>query len=156
MHVLWYHNVMTFLTKVIATFFGVGYIPLVPATWASALTVVLAWYLPYGLGYWILAFFAAGLWACAPSRAVFKSKDPKQFVMDEVVGMGLSVLWLPKNLSLYAAAFILFRILDVWKPGFISKIDEQDHPFSILLDDVAAGVLANVILQVAVRTIWHL
>ena len=146
---------MNLLAKIIATFFGVGYIPLIPATWVSALTTVLVWYLPNGLGYWIAGFSIAGLWACAPSRVIFNSKDPKQFVMDEVVGMGLTLLWLPKNIPLYIAAFLLFRVIDIWKPGFITTIDKQSHPFSILLDDVAAGILANVILQIIVRTVLH-
>src|SRR5262245_29548964 len=114
---------MSFVTKVFATFFGMGYIPFVPATWTSALTVALVWYLPGGLVYWILGSSLAALLVCAPARVVFNSKDPKQFVLDEVVGMGLSVLWLPKSLPLYAAAFVLFRILDAWKPWFISTID---------------------------------
>ncbi len=140
-------------TRIIATFFGVGCIPLVPATWASAIATVLAWYLGEPLIYPVLAVFTiSGFWACHAAKEVFESDDPKPFVMDEVCGMMLGVLWLPRNAYLYLAAFILFRILDAWKPWPISKIDESHRPSCILWDDIAAGVLTNVILQIAVRT----
>ncbi|OGW80582.1 MAG: hypothetical protein A3C47_01000 [Omnitrophica bacterium RIFCSPHIGHO2_02_FULL_51_18] len=139
--------VRTFV-KVIATFFGVGFIPIVPATWASAVAVVLAWFLSGGLFYWFVAFSVAGLWACRPAVDVFQSKDPKPFVMDEVCGMMVSVLWLPKNVTVFLAAFFLFRVLDVWKPWPISRIQESKHPWSIMWDDLAAGLLANLILRI--------
>ena len=139
-------------TKIIATFFGVGFIPVVPATWASAIAALLAWFLAEPWLYAVLAVFtAAGLWACLDAKDVFKSKDPKSFVMDEVCGMMLSVLWLPRNAYLYFWAFILFRILDASKPWPISKIDKSHRPTCILWDDLAAGVFTNIILQVAVR-----
>ena len=140
------------LTTVIATFFGVGFIPVVPATWASAVSAVLAWFLDGSLIYWIVGFSIAGLWACKEARGLFHSKDPKPFVMDEVCGMMITVLWLPKNVYLYFWAFVLFRVLDIGKPWPISKIDESDRPSCILWDDIAAGIIANIILQVIVRS----
>ena len=142
-----------FLVRIVAAFLGVGFLPLVPATWASALAAALAWYLPGNLLGWILGLTAAGLWACRPSQSIFNSKDPKPFVMDEVCGMMLSVLWLPKNGLLFLAAFVLFRILDVWKPWPISRIQDSRHPWSIMGDDLLAGLFANLILRLAIKTI---
>ena len=139
------------MVTLIAAFLGVGFIPWWPATWASAIAAVLAWFANDTLVYWTVGLTLAGFWACRPSQEVFNSKDPKQFVMDEVCGMMLSVWWLPKNTTVYLAAFILFRILDAWKPWPISKIQDSKHPSSIVWDDLAAGVGANLILQAALQ-----
>lgn len=136
-----------FLVKLIATFFGVGYLTFIPATWASAVTAIASWFLYDGLLYWIVGLSIVGFWACRPATVVFKSADPKQFVMDEVCGMMVSILWLPKTVPLFFAAFILFRILDAWKPWPICLIQENKHPSSILWDDLVAGLFANLILQ---------
>ena len=136
------------LVKMVATFFGVGFIPMIPATWASAVAAVLAWFFPES---WLIVlltvFSVAGLLICRPAQTALNSKDPKAFVMDEVCGMMLSVLWLPKSMSLYFCAFILFRVLDVWKPWPISRIQASRHPSSIMWDDLLAGVAANLILR---------
>ena len=147
-----------FFASITATFFGVGYIPVVPATFASAASALLTWYfIPGGtLLFWALGLSAAGLCACRPSQDIFNSKDPKQFVMDEVCGMMLTLLWLPKNPGLYAGAFFLFRILDVWKPWPISRIQESRHATSIMWDDLLAGVFANILLQIALRMVVNL
>ena len=134
------------LTQIVASFFGVGYLPLCPGTWASAAGVVLAWFLADMLVYWAVLCCLAGFWACRGARETFDSKDPGAFVMDEVCGMMLSVLWLPRTLVLYAAAFVLFRLLDIWKPWPISRIQASVRPWSIMGDDLLAGVFANLLL----------
>ena len=139
-------------TRLVATFFGLGFLPLFPATWASAVAAALGWYIPSpALIYCVFLLSVAGFSVCRPSQDVFNSKDPKPFVMDEVCGMMLSVLWLPKNVSLYVWAFIMFRVLDVWKPWPISRIQESKFPSSILWDDLAAGLFTNLVLQAVVR-----
>ena len=74
-------------------------------------------------------------------------------MLDEVAGMMLSVLWLPKNLAFYGTAFLLFRLLDVSKPGLIRKIQNAKAPTSIMCDDLLAGVFMNVIMQLVIRVI---
>jgi phosphatidylglycerophosphatase A len=137
------------LTRVVATFFGIGYLPLAPGTWASAAGAALCWYVfpEDQLPYWTLFFTAMGLWACLPSRVAFRSEDPKQFVMDEVCGVMISVLWIPMSAANYVSAFLLFRLFDVWKPWPISRLQASAHPWSIMGDDLLAGVFANLILQ---------
>lgn len=135
------------LTRIVATFFGVGFLPWAPGTWASLLAAVLAWFLGGSLVYWTVAFSTVGLLVCRQARLVFRDEDPKQFVMDEVCGMFLGVLWLPKSIPLFVAAFFLFRVLDIWKPWPISKVQNIDRPWSIMGDDLLAGVFVNLILQ---------
>ena len=143
------------LTRGIATFCGVGYIPFIPATWASALAVVLCWYLPES--YFIpslVVLSVAGFWACAPSRLIFRAEDPKHFVMDEVCGVILTLLWLPKTVAVYGAAFILFRILDALKPWPISRVQAHPHAWSIMLDDLLAGFFGCGALHILLATVW--
>ena len=134
------------LTQIVASFFGAGYLPLCPGTWASVIGVVLAWFLADTLVYWTVLFCLAGFWACRGAREAFGSKDPGAFVMDEVCGMMLAVLWLPRTLVLYAVAFILFRLFDIWKPWPISRIQASVRPWSIMGDDLLAGFFANLVL----------
>lgn len=140
-----------FLVGTIATSFGVGFIPLVPATWASAALATLAWYLGGVSIYWVIGLSLAGLWACKGSQDLFRSADPKQFVMDETCGMLLSLVGLPLDLGYYIGAFILFRLLDIVKPWPISRIQQSKHATSIMWDDLAAGLATNLILQIALR-----
>ncbi len=134
------------LTLAVASFLGVGYLPKCPGTWASGIAVVLAWFLPGSLVYWTICFSLAGLWACLGAREAFGADDPGAFVMDEVCGMMLAVLWLPRTLILYAVAFALFRLFDIWKPWPISRIQKSKRSWSIMGDDLLAGVFANLVL----------
>lgn len=136
--------------KWIAAAFGLGFIPIVPATWTSAAVCLIAWFLPAPDAAMIgvlCVLTAAGLWACAPARTVFASGDPKQFVMDEVCGMLIGLLFLPREAGLFAAAFIVFRIFDVWKPWPIILIQRSPRPTSVMWDDLAAGVLTWIVLR---------
>ncbi len=92
-----------------------------------------------------------GLVIAAPARTAFDSKDPGEFVLDEWCGMTVSVLFVPMSVWTYGAAFFIFRALDVWKPLGIGRLDRMEHPSGIMLDDVAAGLCANVFLQILVQ-----
>ena len=96
-------------------------------------------------------FCVIGLICCKPARDVFHAEDPSIFVMDEVCGMMVSVHWLPKELWIFGGAFFLFRLFDIWKPGPIGRLQKMKSPLSIVWDDLAAGLLANLILQVITR-----
>ena len=135
----------------IASFFYVGYAPWIPGTFGSLAGAVLAWQLNPTLPYLLFFFSILGFCVSAPAEQFFESKDPKQFVMDEVCGMMLSVLWLPHDWRLFAAGFVLFRFFDVLKPWPISRIQSSRSPLSIMWDDLAAGAAVNVILQIATR-----
>ena len=139
------------LVKLLASFYYVGYLPWMPGTWGSLVALPIAWFFNENLAWFILILSLTGFLISPFAEAAFGAKDPSRFVLDEVVGMALSVLWLPKNLILYAVGFILFRGLDVWKPGPIGWIQKTETPSSILWDDLLAGAVANIILQAVVR-----
>ncbi|MCX5783667.1 MAG: phosphatidylglycerophosphatase A, partial [Elusimicrobia bacterium] len=75
--------------------------------------------------------------------------DDPRIVIDEITGYWVAVAFLPKTLSAMVSAFILFRIFDTVKPGFIKKIDGWSHGMGIVLDDVLAGILANIFVRAA-------
>jgi phosphatidylglycerophosphatase A len=70
-------------------------------------------------------------------------KDPVWFVLDEISGMWLALLGLPKNnIPVLLTAFVLFRIFDIFKPWIIRRVDEMENAGSIILDDLLAAVPA--------------
>ncbi len=136
----------------IATVFGVGYAPVMPGTFGSAIGAAIAW---CGSGTVFCAALAlstvAGLAVCAPSRRALHADDPSPFVMDEVAGMLVSLVGVPHSWKAYLAAFVLFRALDTLKPWPISRIQASRNPLSIMGDDLLAGVFTAVAVQIGLR-----
>lgn len=82
------------------------------------------------------------------SLPFFDKKDPHEIVMDEVVGCLVTFYGIALTPTTLIAGFILFRILDIFKPSFIGRIERLPGVWGIMLDDIAAGVIANLILRV--------
>jgi phosphatidylglycerophosphatase A len=139
---------MKFWVRFLATFAYVGEFPAGPGTAASLVAVVIAWYGYAALPWMVAGFTLIGFLTAFPAASVFGSKDPSRFVLDEVCGMMLSLLWLPKTLPCFAAAFVLFRFFDILKPWPVSRLDRMKHPSGIMWDDLAAGLLSNSILRI--------
>ena len=142
----------------VGTAAGVGLFPVAPATAASLVAVVVYWALPIGgdspafLGL-VGASLLIGPWACG-SLASGADPDPKRAVWDEVAGMWLTCLFLPKTLPWLVAAFLLFRVLDVLKPWPIRQYERLPGGYGIMADDVAAGVLGAAVLNLVYRLVW--
>ena len=142
----------------VGTAAGVGLFPVAPATAASLAAVAVYWALPVGgdslafLGL-LGASLLIGPWACG-SLASGADPDPKRAVWDEVAGMWLTCLFLPKTLPWLAAAFLLFRALDVLKPWPIRQYERLPGGYGIMADDVAAGVLGAAVLNLVYRLAW--
>jgi phosphatidylglycerophosphatase A len=133
-----------------ASFFGLGYLPWCPGTWGSLAGFLLVLVLvplqaaALAVALFFLGVFAAGRWARESRDA-----DPKAVVIDEVVGMMVSMLFLPKSLLFYALGFAIFRILDIQKPFGIRSLESIGGGWGIMLDDLAAGIVTNILLQSA-------
>lgn len=148
------------LAKILGTGFGAGYSPVAPGTAGSLLACLLLWWLSHAWpaqfgGNWqgapwllllISLFFFAGVWAANRLKAAW-GKDPSRIVIDEIAGMWLSMLAIPVNFTNLAIAFVLFRAFDIWKPLGIRKIDKIDGGWGVMLDDVAAGTVAVVLMH---------
>ena len=138
------------IVRVLASCFYAGFLP-APGAWGSAAGFLLAWTLPQYFWEMLVLLTALGYGMTFYAEQAFGSGDPGPFVMDEVCGMMLSVALLPRTFWVYAIAYVLFRILDVWKPYPISILQNMKHPFSIMHDDIAAGILANVLLRLGLQ-----
>ena len=149
------------------TVLGTGYLPLAPGTWASG--VVLGVFVlasgvgcpVWGVGVIMLVLAGHGFWVTAAYGGRFIEKygeDPSLIVSDEQCGQAVTYLcffWLGHTVGgikeiLYFGliGFVLFRIFDIIKPPPVKQFDNMKGAWGVLLDDVMAGVYANVLLQV--------
>lgn len=80
-------------------------------------------------------------------------EDPSKVVIDETVGLWISMLFIPINTYTLILAFILFRFFDILKPLGIRKLDQLKNSWGVMLDDILAGVYANMVLQLIVYTL---
>jgi len=144
------------LSKIIATFFYVGYLPLIPGTFGSAAAFLLYIFLKPGLlaQYAFLALFLSlGFYFSGKAEKQFNIKDPKYIVIDEVAGMFLTLLFVPLDLRLLVIGFLLFRVLDTIKPYPADRLQNLNGSAGIMLDDIVAGLYANMILQFLSRVL---
>lgn len=157
-------------SHLVATFGGVGTVRSAPGTWGSLAALPAAWVL-HALGSsWlvaagILVAFAAGIWATKREAAETGLHDPQHVVIDEVAGQwtallpvlvgadhaGVDVLALWPG---WIAAFVFFRLFDIWKPGPVGWADRRDDSMGVMLDDIVAGVMAAVVV-VALAAAYH-
>lgn len=147
------------MAELVATGLGSGYWPIAPATAGSAAALLLYWALPFpgeGDSPWFFAMIAAtalvGIWA-AERVGTSEDPDPKRVVIDEWVGVWVTVAFLPATWAWLLAGFFLFRVLDILKPFGIRRLEKIHGGFGVMLDDVAAGVVGAVLLN-AVRLIF--
>jgi phosphatidylglycerophosphatase A len=75
--------------------------------------------------------------------------DAKEVVIDEIAGFVITMTWLPLTWQAFVVGFVLFRALDIFKPFPIGMLDQKvKGGIGVVVDDVAAGIIANVLLQV--------
>ena len=139
---------------IVATFFGVGALPLAPGTWGSLAALPLAALLVWLGGPWLLlAATALVCWLGAHVSEVYRQKssheDPSEVVIDEVAGQWLAVLPLCLDQRGYAIAFLAFRLFDIVKVWPASWVDRNNKSgWGIMADDLVAGVYAAVLAAV--------
>jgi len=144
------------LSRAIAGVFGIGRFPWAPGTLASLAAVVagagLLHVSPWLLAASVVVATLAGIWAIGAAGAA--AADPGWVVIDEVAGQWLTLLALPRpTLPGLLAAFVLFRLLDITKPGPIGWADRRHDAVGVMADDVIAGVIGAAILLL-VRAVW--
>ena len=102
--------------------------------------------LPWRIGLGV-ALFLAGIWICGESARRIGTHDHPGIVWDEIAGMYVVLLVVPPQISLYALAFLLFRLFDIWKPWPIRDLDHRlSGGLGIMLDDLVAALYAALIL----------
>ncbi len=142
------------LARLTASFGGIGFLPRAPGTWGSAAAALVGTAILAAGGQRVLVAAAvlailAGLWAIPRAGG---DADPGWVVIDEVAGMWLAMLPLaqPSPLGILAA-FALFRLFDITKPGPIGTLDRIPGRIGVMSDDVAAGLVAAVVLWLLQR-----
>jgi len=135
----------------LATGFGAGYSPIAPGTAGTLVGLALFWPVS-GLGavaqLAVLAVMFAASVASADSTARRTGlKDPSIVVIDEVIGIWVSLAWLPWSPAVVVAAFLIFRVLDVVKPPPARGFEALPGGWGIVLDDVMAGIYTNLLVR---------
>jgi phosphatidylglycerophosphatase A len=140
----------------VATFLGTGMLRPGPGTWGS-LAAALIWlglsgWIPRGSETPVLAMLAAiavvvGIPAATRVAHASGEKDPQFVVIDEVAGQWITFLFAPLTWKTLVAGFILFRGFDIVKPPPVRQLEKLPAGTGIVLDDVAAGALALVVMQ---------
>ena len=149
----------------ISTFFGYGYLTKIPGTVASLITTVFIYIAYEYLGYTHLKFsiifftllFFYSFYAVKDSESEFKNKDPRQIVIDEVLGQAMPLILLlylnqSNQLSLqieiyYVLSFLFFRFFDIIKPFPVSYFDKKfKNYFGIIMDDIMAGLYSMLLI----------
>jgi phosphatidylglycerophosphatase A len=140
------------IVTLFATFFYTGFFPFAPATFATLVFLALYWLVPGGdwIATWTIFIPTLVLSIPASSRMEkTHGKDPHCVVIDEVVGIQVVLLGATPSLAGVIAAFVLFRIFDVWKPYPIDKLQSLPGGWGIVADDVLAGIYSRIVLVLA-------
>ena len=133
-----------------ATVGGIGYAPVAPGTFGSAAGVIVWWLLPaspLGQGIAILAIFVAGSWGGTIAERHFGRTEPGQVVIDEVMGMLITLFLNPVGWIGALAGFVLFRIFDVIKPYPANRLEQLHGGIGVMADDGMAAIYANLVLR---------
>jgi phosphatidylglycerophosphatase A len=136
-----------------------GYSPVAPGTVGSAVGLVV-YALVVLAGSPVLEMAAiivlglAGVWAGTTAERYFGGIDPGPVVIDEVVGMLITLACLPVGWTLALAGFLIFRVFDVIKPFPSGRLEHLPGGWGVMADDAMAAVYANIILRLAIWTGW--
>ncbi|MFC1569223.1 phosphatidylglycerophosphatase A [bacterium] len=136
-----------------ATGLYTGYSPIAPGTAGSALGLVFYFLIPGFRGWNLLSasvlFFFVGVWSGTYVEKIEKKKDASIIVIDEVVGMWISLLFLPMHMNWiwWVGAFFIFRIYDIIKPFPAGRSQHLRSGWGVMVDDVFAGIYTNLTLR---------
>lgn len=151
--------------KLITTVLGVGYLRPAPGTWGSAVALAVGLGINTCAGFPALVLATAlvtalGFWACARELAGRPGADPSEVVIDEVAGQWIALLfpacafwwrgW--EGVMPYpgwVAAFVFFRLFDIWKPWLVGRADRRGDAAGVMLDDLWAGLFAGVAVVIS-------
>jgi phosphatidylglycerophosphatase A len=143
---------MKMFHRILATFFGLGFVPKAPGTVSSAAALLIyrlalhrlpwPWYLILLCGLFVLGGVSAGVYA-----ADLDEKDPQKVVIDEALGQLLALFLVPTAWLPLALCFVFFRFFDIIKPGPIRKLESLDGGWGIMADDAGAGLAAGALVH---------
>lgn len=140
--------------KALGSGFFTGYIPFAPGTFGSLAALIIysipGFEKPEVLIPSILIFSFYGIYVGSKFEKVY-GKDPGQCTIDEMVGMWISLLFLPKTLWVSLSAFLLWRALDIIKPFPARNLEKLEGGLGIMIDDVVASIYTLIIIHLIMR-----
>ena len=141
------------LILALATWGGVGFLPFMPGTWGTLAALPWWYYLaqtgPWGYGLGVAVLVIGGLWVAGPAQEILGRTDHPAIVVDEVAGLLITLAGVPLAWEAAALGFVIFRTLDILKPFPIRWFHEGGKGgLEVIADDVAAGVIGRVIMEI--------
>lgn len=138
------------IIRILATGFGAGLSPVVPGTAGSAVGVLvclLCYPLPWIFRLvFVFAISAVSIYVSGRAETLYGKKDDQRIVIDEIAGLQVAMLPLAITGLHLCAAFVLFRIFDIWKPFPVDRLQNLKGGWGVVADDLGAGVYAGLIL----------
>jgi phosphatidylglycerophosphatase A len=147
---------MAKLAKIVSSFFYVGHSPLTPGTFGSLAGLGIYFLVKNNLilyGFCIAFLFSLGIVFTTEAERIYKRKDARMIVIDEVSGMLLALFLVPYSLQISIIGFLLFRFFDIIKPFPARRIEKISGAFGIMFDDIIAALYTNIILQILIRVL---
>jgi len=153
-------SLLHWVRKAGASCFFLGYFPFAPGTVGALVTVVILFLfkdeLSFMLGpqnalhFWwaMIALIVISFFLTDRGKEVFGKDDPPQTIFDEVVGQFVTFFMVPINIRTLILGFVLFRFYDIVKPFPVHSLEEIEGGVGVTMDDVGAGVLANITLMI--------
>ncbi|MBN1871191.1 MAG: phosphatidylglycerophosphatase A [Candidatus Omnitrophica bacterium] len=135
------------MIMIIATFFYIGYLPVMPGTWASMAAAFVYIAFKDSMILQIILFaslFFSGLYASGKAEVLMGRKDDKRIVIDEASGMFLLYILIPKGEFYLLAGFLLFRVFDVFKIAPMRRLERLPGAWGIMSDDILAALYSYV------------
>ncbi|MFN4244554.1 MAG: phosphatidylglycerophosphatase A [Brevinematia bacterium] len=152
-------KVKDFVIKLLSTGIFVGYLPWARGTFGTILGVLIFIFLsPYPIIFYItillLTILAFPITAYA-EKEIFKEKDSKYIVIDEIVGYLFATIGFTfsnnfEGIILIVLTFVIFRIFDIFKPYPLIHIQSMENSVGIVLDDIFAGILTNLLVRIMI------
>ena len=140
---------MNKLLKILGTLFYTGYFPIYPSVvgslWGIGFLVLIKTQLVHFL--LILFFFILGSLSARERIASTENPDPPEIILDEVCGILITFLWVGKKLVYLIGGFLIFQLFDLLKPFPLKRLEKVRGGWGVVLDDVFAGMYANIILR---------
>jgi phosphatidylglycerophosphatase A len=145
-------KVNRFFFLLLGTGFGSGYFSLASGTAGTVVGICFFWcfskFSPLLYLITLLSFIFLSAWIADGAEKILQQKDAPAIVIDEIAGFLVAMLWIPFSAINVGVGFLIFRLLDILKPFPACWIDRNlSGGWGIVLDDVAAGIYANLILQ---------
>ena len=149
---------INFFENLLGSGFYTGYVPFASGTFGSIAALIIYWIpgfeKPVILIPAIILFTFYGIYVANKFEIIF-GKDPAECTIDEVVGMWISLLYLPKTIIISLAAFLIWRALDIIKPYPAGKLEELKGGLGIMMDDVTAGFYSLFIVHILVKIYYN-